>query len=289
MTASSSSVVPCEKTAVQTLQEIAELHRDIFHCFLEREGTVLPVKKFDSVLVDVFNRTVELCTIHPQQVHYGDDFDDPAALRAARHPFSEDATEVIPFFPAGTDLSLEISYKKFNMCDFSVAMLLGSLEEQIQEYFPDAVVDWLEVSIAPARKFSRLNMPSDPSEPSLHSAILVTIPDLVDSYVIDFTIEQFGYDKWILPTTEYINFRATTKWNLPDLTETLTALEPYFPSDHAECRWIVQDLCTILDWSALMEMERQERRIDVITQACKVLDSDKDQVLRKYLGITQMS
>jgi hypothetical protein len=286
MSAFSSSAVPREKTAVETLQEIAELHRDIFHCFLEREGTVLPVKRFDSVLVDVFNRTVEFCTIHPQQAHYCEDFNDPAALRAARHPFSEDPAVVIPFFPEGTDPSLEISYKKFNMCDLSVAMLLGSLEEQIQEYFPDAVVDWLEVSIAPTRKFSRLERPVDPSEPSLHSTILVTIPDIVDSYVIDFTIEQFGYDKWILPTTEYINFRATTRWNLPDLTETLTALEPYFPADHAECRWIVQDLCTKLDWTALMGMERQERRREVITQACKVLDSDKDQVLRKYLGIT---
>lgn len=35
-----------------------------------------------------------------------------------------------------------------------------------------------------------------------------------------------------------------------------------------------------------MGMERQERRREVITQAFKVLDSDKDQVLRKYLGIT---
>ena len=288
---------PPQQTAVETLKDIAEVHRDIFHCFLEKEETFYPVQIFDIAPAPAdqhggeHGRAVQVCTVYQHPIQGCNDLEDlqnAAALRASRRPVSMDPSKVIPLVPKGTDPNIDIAYRKWNQCDLAGSAFFISLEKQIKAHIPGAQLQWLEVFIAPVRIFRSYDVPKAIEHDSvMHSAFLATLPGSAHRYVIDFTIEQYGYTSWFLTETEYHAFRKNDLQRNPDPIATMIEMDREFLPDHKECVHIMRNLCTGIDWPALMGMERMERRNKAISLACEALDVLLSVPLEKYLNSEQ--
>jgi len=126
-------------------------------------------------------------------------------------------------FPPGTSEQVRKAISRRNMCDITVNAFLSRLHDTVRQI--GAKADWLEVRAAP---LLMLRYKDETLDMTPHSVIVVTTPS-GQEFIVDLTIEQFGYDgnnHWFMEKHEYLDqctvdgcFRVANSDELADIAE----------------------------------------------------------------------
>lgn len=103
-------------------------------------------------------------------------------------------------FPAGIDPKLRRAIKKLDLCDLFPYTLLSVFASALRRI--GAEVEWIQAQVRPKCLF---HYNDREARLPFHSILIVTTAQ-DNQFVIDLTIEQFGYEGeivWILPLAEY--------------------------------------------------------------------------------------
>lgn len=172
-------------TLVEKVRRVASIHREIFHAYLE-QVVHDPVTKISS----------KRAKPPKQLITYKFTTESKPKGKAGRDGV-----------PPDTSPDLYCSFMKFECCDYATQTFIKSLQWQLDQCIPGALVEWILVENVDRRvKFQEFN---GKVVSSRHSAFLLTIPhaDSHLEFIVDFTIEQFGYSggHWFLPKKEYLD------------------------------------------------------------------------------------
>ncbi|KAF2250068.1 hypothetical protein BU26DRAFT_563949 [Trematosphaeria pertusa] len=161
---------------------------------------------------------------------------------------------------------LERAYLMWNQCDFALDTMFKPIREKLRTI--GARADWLSVDIAP--KFL-LNFAGDRIEKLAHSVMAVTT-SCGNQYIVDFTIEQFGYDcgEWLMPEQVYLEQYTTDGcWRLASAEDQdVVAFEERTGDEDREWRELITEFCYALDWAELDGMS-PDARIAVVQKLAR--------------------
>jgi hypothetical protein len=246
---------------VQVAKQVASLHRSIFQAYTDNE---------------VFNPTISVTqTNDPDSANafviYEPTFDYSVAPVAGKHAYTAVISEQV-----------KRGLAVWNQCDLVVQSLLPWLKARMSDSLPGARVDWLSIDIAPrfVFRYPGADIDTDPA----HSAFLVTLPGDSGQYVVDYTIEQFGYgrDCWFLPFEEYMNMTQDGNWYIYEYEEQLVVLQDLFRREHVAGQAAMNKICDQLEWVALMEMDESASTAVIDEMACSVLHEQNRPQKRAY-------
>lgn len=254
---------------VEILKFVAETFRDIFHAFIEtfHAGNVLRFEYTTGQRQLSADYETDGDEVRVILTHFDDSWDDNEA---------EEGSTVGPRVPQGTNPDIAWAYTKWNLCDYSCLCFFEPLRVQIVEKLEGATIEWLRVNPKPLFIFRDAANPEglDP----FHSALLITLLDEGGRWVIDFTIEQFGFDRdmWFLTEDAYRSIVARDVWATLEYEEkyrdlvTQATLHPNFILSFQ----VLQKICEDLDWKVVEdEFDPEDRRKYLMETAKEALKS----------------
>lgn len=221
--------------AVQAVKQIASLHRLISRSY-EEHVLSYPIASIDLVA-------------QPDQAPHSEYIPTPAIpVYEITFEYGDDPVPGRHACPADVEERLQAGALFWNECDFSVQTFLPSLQKQLDASVPGTRVQWLIADIAPEFVFREAG--ADVLRPS-HSAFHVTLPGDGGRYVVDFTIEQFGFgaERWFLPLEEYVGMVAgMDAWEVWNFEEGGEGDEEVLFEEHVvRCQGIMREVCEGLD------------------------------------------
>ena len=145
----------------------------------------------------------------------------------------------------------------WNQCDFALDTMFKPIREKLRTI--GARADWLNVDIAP--KFL-LTFAGEKVEKFAHLVMDVTT-SCGNQYIVDFTLEQFGYDRgdWLMPERVYLE-QCTTDgcWELASAEDQdVVAFEERTGNKYREWRERITEFCYALNWAELDRMSPDAR------------------------------
>ena len=226
--------------AAKIAKDVASVLRDMFDAFVRntKRSTVLsfqPTHPFPSAPdFTVYNVTVD-------------------------HNTSVYGTDV---YPASTPEQLIRGYIKHNECDFAAMTLFCSLQRRLNVAVPGAIVEWVNFPVKNEAPLIKFRVPSWKDEVS-HSAFVITLPTTPGEeprrFVADFTIEQYGQEEWWVEFDEYMRKMKPEGSNFAFLKNESEESLGFDEQLKGEAKFL-RGLCAKLDWSALGNMDEEERR-----------------------------
>ncbi|KAF2451765.1 hypothetical protein P171DRAFT_438440 [Karstenula rhodostoma CBS 690.94] len=223
---------------VQVVEKIASIHRSIFWAY-EENGLSYPI-------VSV-KRAAQRNPGHKFEV-YEPTGDYNTAPVAGKQACSADVPEAI-----------KRGLMVWNECDFAVQTLFHSLQKQLSGSLPGTRVQWLSVDIAPIFIFREPDAGADDPVPA-HSAFFITLPGDGGEFVVDFTIEQFGYgrERWFLPFEEYKAMTCDGSWYIYEYEDRGVDLQNAFTDEHLRSQRVMRELCDEVDWVVVQQMAESD-------------------------------
>lgn len=264
----SSSIDP--SSSVGVLKMVAGVQRQVFHQFLLVNWGHIAVGKLEV-------------KTEQQRCWLSNDTELTSNLTVYTVHCDYGADVYQPLLPAGTNQHLLMGYMKWNLCDFVVHTFLPNLQSQLAVRLPGSKVEWLRIKMVPMHVFRDVEDANLDTMDPFHSVFLVTLAE-GDQYVIDFTIEQYGFDDdcWFMPAPLYRMITDNHMWSICDPAERETFYGEWLPC-YVESQKAMRKVCTRLDWVA-MEMNPIELRslISWTRSQIDIEDEQKTMVQRAY-------